>query len=248
MHSPAWLIAAFVALMVPVAADAQQNPTAPPGKWTELGGGIAGSYVSDMVVLGAELIAAGDFTAAGGQPAARIAAWDGQSWSALGPGFPGRVTAMTVHDGQLVVGYRSTVYEDEKIKVWDGTAWSDIAWGHRTPTAMASYGGRLYVATQDYVSPTSAVLVAHLSWLEAGTWVYDQQTFAPGPDMYDQARIDALDVVDGSLFIGGLLADRGTFRIDPRPGGSIWVPARTRCTTSRRITAASSPWATIRPS
>lgn len=49
------------------------------------------------------LIAGGTFTVAGDQAASCVAAWDGQSWSALGAGTTGKVRALTVWNNQLVV-------------------------------------------------------------------------------------------------------------------------------------------------
>jgi len=49
------------------------------------------------------LIAGGAFTQAGSTPASGIAAWNGTSWSALGPGTDGRVRALAVWNNQLVV-------------------------------------------------------------------------------------------------------------------------------------------------
>lgn len=70
--------------------------------WAALGAGV-GSGVNDRIWAltvfddgrGPALYAAGGFEDAGGAPAANIARWDGQSWSALGAGTNGEVHAMT---------------------------------------------------------------------------------------------------------------------------------------------------------
>src|ERR1019366_5230072 len=46
-----------------------------------------GPYVSALAVSGSTLYAGGDFSTAGGNPAAYIAKWNGSSWSALGSGM-----------------------------------------------------------------------------------------------------------------------------------------------------------------
>src|SRR5688500_3499794 len=60
--------------------------------WSSLGTGVSGgsgngASVRALAVYNGALIAAGDFTIAGGQPASRIARWNGLSWSALGSGL-----------------------------------------------------------------------------------------------------------------------------------------------------------------
>jgi hypothetical protein len=52
------------------------------------------------------LIAGGGFTVAGGLSAVGIAAWDGMSWQALGPGVDGAIEALEVYDNQLYLGGR----------------------------------------------------------------------------------------------------------------------------------------------
>src|SRR5688572_27565773 len=50
------------------------------------------------------LVVGGSFTIAGDVLAARIATWDGTSWSALGTGMSGTVSALTVYNGNLIAG------------------------------------------------------------------------------------------------------------------------------------------------
>jgi trimeric autotransporter adhesin len=50
------------------------------------------------------LIAGGNFTEAGGQPAYGVAAWDGQQWMPLDQGTNYIVRALTVYNNQLIVG------------------------------------------------------------------------------------------------------------------------------------------------
>jgi hypothetical protein len=46
----------------------------------------------------------GTFTSAGGQPANRIAKWDGTNWWALGSGFISTITALAVNGTNLYAG------------------------------------------------------------------------------------------------------------------------------------------------
>jgi trimeric autotransporter adhesin len=79
--------------------------------WQPLGSGINGAgralatFDPDGPGPAPELlVVGGSFTIAGGQPAARIAAWDGQNWQALGAGVNDRVEALAAYRGQLYVG------------------------------------------------------------------------------------------------------------------------------------------------
>jgi hypothetical protein len=61
--------------------------------------------VSALAVIGPDLYAGGNFTTAGGILANHIAKWDGNSWSALGSGTDGNVSALaTDGSGHLFVG------------------------------------------------------------------------------------------------------------------------------------------------
>lgn len=79
--------------------------------WTALGAppdaGV-GTTVDALLVhddgSGPALFVGGQFAMAGGQPASRIARWDGISWSALGSGLPDRVVALAEFDDHLGAG------------------------------------------------------------------------------------------------------------------------------------------------
>ncbi len=51
-----------------------------------------------------DLIAGGDFTSAGGLPAAHIARWDGAAWAPLGAGLDGVVFALAGDGADLIAG------------------------------------------------------------------------------------------------------------------------------------------------
>jgi hypothetical protein len=69
--------------------------------WTSVEHGAIGRLSALQVFddgNGPALYAGGQFTAAGGTAASRIARWDGSSWSALGAGLDSTVYALAVHD------------------------------------------------------------------------------------------------------------------------------------------------------
>ncbi len=75
------------------------------------------------------LIAAGEFSTAGGASASHIARWDGESWSPLGTGMNGGVQALTVFNGELIAGgFFSTAGGESVpgIARWDGSNWHTL--------------------------------------------------------------------------------------------------------------------------
>ncbi|MBL8726443.1 MAG: hypothetical protein JNK49_20540 [Planctomycetes bacterium] len=79
--------------------------------WSPLGGGIShsSSWVSPvgfaLAEVGSRIVAAGEFTRAGGAPALNVGAWDGTSWSALGAGLESVVRVLHVQpNGDVIAG------------------------------------------------------------------------------------------------------------------------------------------------
>src|SRR5690606_37355971 len=85
--------------------------------WSALAGSAGegvSSGVSSLASFDGDLVVAGrGFAFAGGVVARSIARWDGDGWGTLsgqpgtglpGPGIPAQVNAMTLYDGDLVVG------------------------------------------------------------------------------------------------------------------------------------------------
>lgn len=71
-----------------IAAVFACNPTlfAQCETWQPIGEGVGGVPYA-ITSYDGDLIAAGAFTSAGGQPANRIARWNGSDWEAMGPGL-----------------------------------------------------------------------------------------------------------------------------------------------------------------
>jgi hypothetical protein len=97
------------------------------GTWEPLGDGVAGTVYALAVLPGGDLVAAGDFIAAGGTPALGIARWDGSSWHAFGSGLAGRGLAITVlPNGDLAVGGALFGAGQPHLWRWNGTTWSPL--------------------------------------------------------------------------------------------------------------------------
>ena len=79
------------------------EPSAPAAfSWKPLGLGM-NDMVVDLTVYQGNLIAGGNFTTAGGDPAYFIAKWDGSNWDHLLLGTNGSVTALALYKGKLIV-------------------------------------------------------------------------------------------------------------------------------------------------
>lgn len=74
----------------------------------------------------AVLVVGGDFTVAGDVFAEHIAYWDGIAWHPLDSGIDGRVSSLTVHQGELIAGGSFTIaggVPARCIARWDGAEW-----------------------------------------------------------------------------------------------------------------------------
>ncbi len=113
--------------------------------WRALGTGLNATAVSmcswdpdGAGPLGSLLVVGGDFTSAGGNAAARIAAWNGSTWTPLGAGFDKTVSAITSWDPDgdgpltplLIAGglfTRSGSTATTCLAWWNGTSWQPFA-------------------------------------------------------------------------------------------------------------------------
>lgn len=114
--------------------------------WFDVGGGIelVGYDITGLrgiTIWNDMLVIVGCFDLAGDVPAVNVAAWDGQTWSALGAGgdpydevfgFRQALTAIAPYNGLLYAGgdFSDTVGpEGQAIAVWDGSTWSAVDGG-----------------------------------------------------------------------------------------------------------------------
>jgi hypothetical protein len=107
--------------------------------WSPLGTGLIGGGVYALALYspipgsGIALYAGGLFNSAGGAPASNIARWNGSSWSALGLGVNGRVTALAAFDEgrgrKLYAGGAFTtagsVYASHVAR-WNASSWAAL--------------------------------------------------------------------------------------------------------------------------
>jgi hypothetical protein len=78
------------------------------GTWSPIGGGISGGFippgVEALALHNGNIVAGGNFTLAEGEPASRIARWNGRQWLPLGKGANSTVWALTEYAGHLHAG------------------------------------------------------------------------------------------------------------------------------------------------
>jgi hypothetical protein len=98
--------------------------------WSAVGLATGGSAEVLAVLPNGDLIAGGNFSAAG---ASYLARWNGVGWSALGPSLNNMPTALAVlPNGDLVVGGLFTMaggVAADHIARWNGTGWSPLGTG-----------------------------------------------------------------------------------------------------------------------
>lgn len=115
-------------------------------QWSALGAGVTGSGVTPAVMAmvafddgtGEALYIAGQtFTTAGGQPANRVARWDGSEWSPVGDGFAdGIVWDLRVFDdgsGPALYAFGTFTMSGDtpvtRVARWNGSSWEALGSG-----------------------------------------------------------------------------------------------------------------------
>ena len=90
-----------------------------------LGTGTNGTIKDILITYNYGVIAAGEFTEAGGKICTNIARWDGAEWNTMGAGVNGKVNGLKF-DLLLgnIIAYGSFNNGDDQIAHWTGSAWS----------------------------------------------------------------------------------------------------------------------------
>jgi len=182
--------------------------------WSALGGGLAGTGAKAWALAehddgsGSALYAAGDFTTAGGQPASRVARWDGAAWSALGLGLNGRGHALAEFDSGSGPALFATGSFSQaggasasRVARWDGTAWSPLGAGlNGTGYALAVFddGGGPALFVGGSFTSAGGVPADHVARWDGTAW----SSLGLGVD----ARVSSLSVFDdgaGAVLVAG---------------------------------------------
>jgi trimeric autotransporter adhesin len=195
--------------------------------WSALGSDASGEAALDdsvhaLAISGSDLWVGGKFTdAAGIATADHVARWDGSAWSAVGSdglgdgALDGSVLALAVSGSDL---YAGGVFEDaaaiataDFIARWDGSAWSAVGsvasgdaaldgWVH----ALAVIGSGLYVGGE-FTDAAGIPATGNIAGWDGSAWSAVGAD-ASGDGALDR-RVEALEVTDGGLFVGGEFTD-----------------------------------------
>jgi hypothetical protein len=201
--------------------------------WRPLGEGVTGEDTWDngtiytIAIGNGAVYVGGDFTMAGGQPAANIARWIGGAWQPLGEGLTGEFDPFRPVEAILIDG--TDVYaggdfdfaggqEIPRLAMWNGSEWAAVAnqidsFGSGQIHALAlSPDGRLFVGGEFVTIDT--VLVHNIAFRQ------DNQWYALGQGLTDFATGNSPGIVyataiddDGNVYVGGDVKTAGGIQV-----------------------------------
>ena len=172
--------------------------------------GVDGSVMAAAVDSAGNVYVGGSVRAAGNVLVNRIAKWDGASWSPLGVGVDGMVTAIAISGTDVYVGgYFSMAggIAANRVAKWDGFTWSAVGTGPgHTVEDMAISGSILY-AVGTTGSPDHLGIA---SFWNGATWSALGSTFQGG---LSDIAVSGVDVYVSRDYNSGVY----------RWNGSAWI-------------------------
>jgi hypothetical protein len=181
-------------------------------EWHALGEGLIGETHSgwlwaDLVEYQGDLVACGPFTEADGLPVDGLARWDGTSWSSFAAAPPTLASALTVHEGDLIVG-GAAEESDACAARWDGDQWHAMASAEPWDViALVSHNGELFCGGCEGWSPYPYAWVGR--WT-GETW--EDTGIANGtPSEFYMSTVAAMGVYEDAVFAAGMLY-QGVYR------------------------------------
>ncbi len=154
-----------------------------PYVYIDNGGVLAGvgsgtdDLVRTLLEYNGDLIAAGEFTNAGGTSANYIARWNGSAWQPLGTGTNGAIEHLIEYDGKLIAAGDFTTAGGQSanhIAAWNGTAWEPLGAGIQSQSFNAAindmtvHGNELFVGGD--FSGAGTVTTDHIAKWDGSTW------------------------------------------------------------------------------
>ena len=166
-------------------------------RWAPLGQGF-NEIVYSLGHYDGKLVAGTDFGAA---------LWDGAAWSwPGGTTLGGTVSAITVYNGELVVGGSFSAYVGgtliQYLARFDGHAWSPVGTGvNGTVNALATYNGELIVG--GYLWSAGGVSVGNIARWNGANWAPLVAGEGPNGPVYALAEYEGALMVGGSFWSAG---------------------------------------------
>ncbi len=201
--------------------------------WNSVGGGVDGNVralASFDVDAGGPmppaLFAGGDFTFAGAMVLVnRVVRWNGATWSALGAGTDGPVSALGVFDSDAGGPATAALYAagtfgspGTNAASWNGVSWTGVPTGGTTVGPISSLvvvpnggppsSGKLF-AGGDFAAP-GVPGVSHVAELDAAGWAPLDDGISATNGLGDEANAVAVFDADGNgpnpaqLLVGGI--------------------------------------------
>ena len=149
--------------------------------------------------VGRHAVCGGYFTTAGGNAANSIAQWNGSSWSPLGSGMNGLVSALAVSGSTLYAGGDFTTAGGTTanyIAQWNGSSWSPLGSGiNSLVSALAVSGGALYAGGDFTMAGDLSQTLNYIAQWNGSNW----SALGSGMDN----SVNALAVSGNALYVGG---------------------------------------------
>jgi hypothetical protein len=179
-------------------------------EWRSLANGVSGGSsisVRSLVSSGSRLLVGGNFEAAGGLPAAGLAAIEANAWQLLGGGTDGTVLALEA-DGQGRV-FAAGSFVDAiggvpvgRIGVWNGTVWQPVGVGFTDSVlAQTTYENNAIIAGSFRHAGSSAAN-AIVQW-DGAVWSPLGSGLTNGAVAAGEARALSVDPSSRTLIAGG---------------------------------------------
>ena len=187
------------------------DPTFSDANWVSMGG-VPGAnrQVNAAVIDGSgNLYIGGEFTVVGDIFANNIAEWNGSSWSALGSGMNGSVSALAVSGSTLYAGGEFGTAGNiaaNGIAQWNGGSWSALGSGiYGSVSALAVSGGTLYAG--GYFTTAGGNPANYIAQWNGGSWSALGSGISGGDA--NGPYVSALAVSGGTLYAGGDFTSAG---------------------------------------
>ncbi|MCA3005630.1 MAG: hypothetical protein LW650_12435 [Planctomycetaceae bacterium] len=198
--------------------------------WSTFGSGIGSAQHSAVTALATapdgDLIAAGSFSMAGGQPASNIARWNGSAWHPLGEGTSSIVWALApLPNGNIVAGgafSHAGGAHVNCIAAWNGTAWTPLGGGVSGRGSSTAIYAMAVLPNGDLIVAGDFTMAGSISASNIARW--DGSAWNPLGLGLDDAATALAVLPNGDLVCGGNFAFAGGIPVNhvARWNGSSW--------------------------